>query len=87
VADSDDKLPSNLVERGELEKLLARAIEKMPAVERTVLSLYYYEELTLREIARIVQLHESRVSQLKSQAILRLRSHLMKFWPGSRQGV
>ena len=53
----------------------------MPALERTVLSLYYYEEMTLREIAKIVELHESRISQLKSQAILRLRSYMQKRWP------
>ena len=45
-------------------------------MERTVLGLYYHEELTLREIAQVVNLHESRISQLKSQAILRLRAHL-----------
>ena len=55
-------------------RALAEAIEKMPPIERTVLSLYYHEEMTLREIAKIVDLHESRVSQLKSQAILRLRA-------------
>ena len=49
-----------------------------------MLSLYYFEELTLREIAQIVELHESRISQLKSQAILRLRSQMKKFWPQSR---
>jgi RNA polymerase sigma factor for flagellar operon FliA len=69
------------VERVELERLLADAIVRMPYVERTVLSLYYHEELTLREIAEVVKLHESRVSQLKSQAILRLRSYLQKRWP------
>jgi len=53
----------------------------MPETERLVLSLYYHEELTLREIAGIVHLHESRVSQLKSQAILRLRSWIEKRWP------
>ena len=56
----------------------------MPEMERTVLSLYYYEELTLREISRIVDLHESRISQLKSQAILRLRSYMEKRWPCER---
>jgi RNA polymerase sigma factor for flagellar operon FliA len=69
------------VERAALERLLAEAIEKMPQLERTVLSLYYYEEMTLREIAKIVDLHESRISQLKSQAILRLRSYMQKRWP------
>ncbi len=46
-----------------------------------MLSLYYHEELTLREISKVVKLHESRVSQLKSQAILRLRAYIQKRWP------
>ena len=76
--------PSRLLERSELEKLLADALQKMPHVERTVLSLYYHEELTLREIAKVVNLHESRVSQLKSQAIVRLRAYIEKRWPTTR---
>ena len=56
----------------------------MPYVERTILSLYYHEELTLREVAKVVKLHESRISQLKSQAILRLRSFMQKRWPNGR---
>src|ERR1700761_1984864 len=84
LADSDQDWPSQIVERSELERLLAEAIEKMPNLERTVLSLYYYEEMTLREIAKIVDLHESRISQLKSQAILRLRSYMQKRWPQHR---
>ncbi|MCC6585913.1 MAG: FliA/WhiG family RNA polymerase sigma factor [Bryobacterales bacterium] len=81
VSDSEDNLPSNIIERSELERLLAKAIERMPYVERTILSLYFHEELTLREIAKVVKLHESRVSQLKSQAILRLRGFVEKKWP------
>jgi RNA polymerase sigma factor for flagellar operon FliA len=84
VADRDDQLPSRLFERAELERLLAEAIEHIPAIERTVLSLYYHEELTLREIAQIVDLHESRISQLKSQAILRIRGQVEKRWPTMR---
>jgi len=84
VSDSEDLWPSRIVERAELERLLAVAIDKMPYVERTVLGLYYHEELTLREIAKVVKLHESRVSQLKSQAILRLRAYLEKRWPMDR---
>ncbi len=84
LADSDEQWPSQIVERAELERLLAQAIEKMPQLEKTVLSLYYYEEMTLREIAKIVDLHESRISQLKSQAILRLRSYMQKRWPQQR---
>jgi RNA polymerase sigma factor for flagellar operon FliA len=84
LADSDEQWPSQIVERAELERLLAEAIEKMPQLEKTVLGLYYYEEMTLREIAKIVDLHESRISQLKSQAILRLRSYMQKRWPQQR---
>jgi RNA polymerase sigma factor FliA len=81
LADPEDNLPSALLERAELERVLAQAIETIPAIEQQVLSLYYREELTLREIARVVHLHESRISQLKSQAILRLRAHLALQWP------
>jgi RNA polymerase sigma factor FliA len=83
---SDDKefWPSSLMERSELQRLLAQAIAHMPEMEKTVLSLYYYEELTLREISKIVHLHESRISQLKSQAILRLRAYMERRWPCSR---
>jgi RNA polymerase sigma factor FliA len=79
-----EDLPSTLVERAELERLLAESIETIPPIERTVLGLYFQEELTLREIAQVVNLHESRISQLKSQAILRLRSRLAAQWPAPR---
>lgn len=84
VADDEEAWPSRIVERSELQKLLAEAITKMPEMEKTVLSLYYYEELTLREISKVVALHESRISQLKSQAILRLRTYMEKRWPTPR---
>ena len=81
ISDDEDNWPSRLLETSELQKLLAEAIDKMPSTEKIVLSLYYQEELTLREIAKVVNLHESRVSQLKSQGILRLRSYIEKRWP------
>jgi RNA polymerase sigma factor for flagellar operon FliA len=84
ISDDEENWPSRLLERSELQRLLAEAIEKMPRTERIVVSLYYHEELTLREIAKVVNLHESRISQLKSQAILRLRSYLEKRWPVER---
>jgi RNA polymerase sigma factor FliA len=84
ISDDEENWPSRLLERSELQSLLADAIEKMPAAERTVISLYYHEELTLREISKIVNLHESRISQLKSQAILRLRAYIQKRWPIER---
>ena len=84
ISDGEELWPSRLLERSELESLLADAIAKIPQVERTVLSLYFHEELTLREISGILHLHESRISQLKSQAILRLRSYIEKRWPCER---
>lgn len=81
VADSEESWPSALLERAELERILAQALERMPGVERTVLTLYYHEELTLREIASVLKVHESRVSQLKTQAILRLRTMMARRWP------
>ena len=84
ISDDEENWPSRLLERSELQGLLADAIDKIPRTERTVITLYYHEELTLREISKIVNLHESRVSQLKSQAILRLRSYVEKRWPMER---
>jgi RNA polymerase sigma factor FliA len=84
LADEGERLPSIVLERSELARLLAEGIGEIPPVEQTVLSLYYTEELTLREIAQVVGLHESRISQLKSQAILRLRSRLAAQWPSTR---
>jgi RNA polymerase sigma factor FliA len=84
IADSGDNSPVLLLERSALEKLLAEGIDRMPAMEKTVLSLYYREELTLREIAEVVSLHVSRISQLKSQAVLRLRTYIVQRWPQGR---
>lgn len=84
IPDEGERLPSAILERSELERLLEAGIGEIPPIERTVLSLYYKEELTLREIAQVVNLHESRISQLKSQAILRLRSHMVDQWPATR---
>ena len=84
ISGDDEELPSRLLERSELQRLLVESISRMPEIEKTVLSLYYYEEMTLREISKIVRLHESRISQLKSQAVLRLRAYMEKRWPTAR---
>jgi RNA polymerase sigma factor FliA len=84
LPDTEESLPSTLLERSELQRLLAQGIDQIPEIERTILGLYYHEELTLREIAEVVKLHESRISQLKSQAILRLRGRLAGQWPVTR---
>lgn len=79
---SNEESPEVTLERTELEKLIASAIDRIPGPERTVLSLYFFEELTLREIAEVMGIHLSRVSQIKSQAILRLRTAIARRWPG-----
>jgi RNA polymerase sigma factor for flagellar operon FliA len=84
ISGDEEELPSRLLERSELQRLLAESITRMPDIEKTVLSLYYYEEMTLREISKIVGMHESRISQLKSQAVLRLRAYMEKRWPTTR---
>lgn len=68
--------PYAKLEREELRQLLAEAILQLPERERHILALYYQEELTLAEIGEVIGVGESRVSQLRTQAIGRLRSHL-----------
>jgi RNA polymerase sigma factor for flagellar operon FliA len=80
---SEEESPAVALERTELERLIAASIDRMPKSEKTVLSLYFFEELTLREIAEVMGVHLSRVSQIKSQAILRLRTAIGRNWPGS----
>ena len=80
ISGDEESWPSNIVERSELERILALAIERMPKPERMVLDLYYFEELNLREIAVVMTMHLSRIAQLRAQAILRLRSHLERVW-------
>jgi RNA polymerase sigma factor for flagellar operon FliA len=80
VSGDPDQLPSRVLERSELCRILALAIERMPKMESTVLSLYYYQDLSLREIAAAVGVHLSRVGQIRAQAILRLRCHLERVW-------
>ena len=81
VSDDARKWPSAVFERNELQRVLAAAISGLPDIEKTVLSLYYPDELTLREIGGIVGLHESRISQLRTQAVLRLRARMAELWP------
>jgi RNA polymerase sigma factor for flagellar operon FliA len=59
-----------------LKKVLAQAIESLPPKERTVIALYYYEELTLKEIGEVLNYTESRICQIHTKAILKLRSKL-----------
>ena len=70
--EAPDVETSYRVDSGELRALLNVAISKLPAIEKRVLHLHCYEELQSREIAEILGLSTTRISQLKSRAILRL---------------
>ena len=68
--------PDIIVEREEVKKVIIEAIKKLPDKEKKVVVLYYYEDLTLKEIGEVLEVTESRVSQLHTKAIMRLRGRL-----------
>jgi RNA polymerase sigma factor for flagellar operon FliA len=68
--------PESTLEQTEIKEALGEAISSLPEREKLVVTLYYYEELTLREIGEVLGVTESRVSQLHTKAILRLKAHL-----------
>lgn len=74
--DASDAL--EILEISEVKELLAKTISRLPEKEKTVVYLYYYEGLTLKEIGMVLKLSESRISQLHTKAILRLRGSLSK---------
>jgi len=76
--DPNSSSPIFYVEKEELRKRLAEFIEELPDREKLVLSLYYVDNLNLKEIAKVLNLTESRISQIRSSALLRLRSKLKK---------
>jgi len=78
---SDPKSPNPLskVLEKEFREYLIKAVDELPEKDRLVISLYYYEELTLREIGKILGVSESRISQLHARAITKLRAVLEKY--------
>lgn len=72
--------PFELFAGEELKHQMKRVIEDLPLKEKLVISLYYYDEMTMKEIGRILDLTESRVCQLHTQATLRLRSVVKDLW-------
>lgn len=68
--------PDHIVEREEIKKVIVESLQDLPDKEKKVLVLYYYEDLTLKEIGKVLDVTESRVSQLHTKAIARLRARL-----------
>ena len=76
VCSKNGDSPSSSIEVEEMREVLAKSIINLPEKERTVLALYYYEDMTLKEIGRTLGVSESRVSQIHTKAMLRLKGRL-----------
>jgi RNA polymerase sigma factor for flagellar operon FliA len=76
LAGKGDVDPQTQLRLNELKTIIATAIDTLPEKERLMISLYYYEELTMREIGEVLGITESRVSQIHSKAVFRLRTKL-----------
>ncbi len=76
IADDDEIDPFSQLNMVEVKDILISAIKELPEKEKLIISLYYYEELTMREIGEIMGYTESRISQMHTKAMLRLRAKL-----------
>jgi RNA polymerase sigma factor for flagellar operon FliA len=76
IEDPGSVRPADALDETEVREALADAISRLPEREKLVVTLYYYEELTLREIGEVLGVTESRVSQLHTKAVLRLKSRI-----------
>ncbi len=70
--------PDTLIEKEEIKSVIVEAIKQLPDKEKKVIVLYYYEDLTLKEIGEVLEVTESRISQLHTKAIMRLRGKLIR---------
>ena len=75
-----DITPLESLNRAEVARIIADAIDRLPKNERTAVALYYYEELTMKEIGEVMGYTESRVSQLHTKAVIRLRNRLKGYF-------
>lgn len=71
--------PEEVIEKSELKKILMEALELLTEKEKKVILLYYYEELTLKEISAILEVSESRISQLHTRALQKMKTKLGKY--------
>jgi RNA polymerase sigma factor FliA len=83
LKDEDSRDPFISVYFSELRGVMMHAIEVLPDKEKLLISLYYYEELTMKEIGKVMGYTESRISQMHTQAIYRLRSKLNEYFQNS----
>ncbi len=76
VTPGRENYPEQQIELTELREVLANSIDSLPEKERMVISFYYHEELTLKEISKIMGVSESRISQLHTKALIRMKGRL-----------
>ena len=79
VKDHNAQVPEQYIQENEIKDTLVKIIDELPEREKKVIFLYYYEELTLKEISRVLEVSESRVSQLHTKAVSRLRANMSKY--------
>lgn len=78
IKEKEEQSPSVIIEKQELQEVMAKAIDNLKEKDKLVLSLYYYEEMTLKEIGLVLGVSESRVSQLNTRAISNLRAEMKR---------
>jgi RNA polymerase sigma factor for flagellar operon FliA len=81
IPDPDTKSPLQLLEESNSKEALAHLIERLPEKEKLILSLYYWEELTMKEIGKVLNLTEGRVCQLHNQSLIRLKAQMNETVP------
>ncbi len=77
IPDPDMKTPLQLLEEASAKEALSHVIERLPEKEKIILSLYYWEELTMKEIGKVMNLTEGRVCQIHNQALIRLKAQMI----------
>jgi RNA polymerase sigma factor FliA len=78
IPDAPQMDPFFVFHKSEIQRILGTAIDTLPKKERLVVALYYFDELTMKEIGKVLGVNESRVSQLHTKAMLRLRTKLKR---------
>ena len=79
IEDKNAKKPDEMIERAELRTILVYSIKELKEIEKNVVALYYYEQLTLKEIGEVLSVSESRVSQIHTKIIILLRNKIKDY--------
>ena len=79
---TEKETPADYLDRAEIKVALSNAIKTLTEKEQTVVSLYYYEELTLKEIGEVLSLTESRICQMHAKILIKMKTKLMDYFKG-----